>query len=136
MYSVFFRIFAFCSYLKRKHGADPADLSFYLRAMLHFEQKYSSVVFVVVSDDPLWCRRHLGSRPNVHVTGGNRKKGAPANSAALDLALLASCNHSIFDYGTFGEWGALLAGGETVYYNLSRHSSGRLGRLLHNWHTI
>ena len=32
---------------------------------------------------------------------------------SLDLALLWSCEHSIFDYGTFGLWGAFLAGGET-----------------------
>ena len=34
-----------------------------------------------------------------------------------DLAILASCNHSIFAVGTFGWWGAWLAGGQVVYYN-------------------
>ena len=32
----------------------------------------------------------------------------------LDLALAASCDHSVYDYGTFGFWGAFLAGGVTV----------------------
>ena len=30
----------------------------------------------------------------------------------MDLAVLASCNHSIVDYGTFGLWAGLLAGGQ------------------------
>ena len=28
--------------------------------------------------------------------------------------MLASCNHSIVDYGTFGLWAGLLAGGQIV----------------------
>ena len=30
------------------------------------------------------------------------------------MALLANCNHSIFDYGTYGMWGGLLSGGITL----------------------
>ncbi len=36
------------------------------------------------------------------------------HSTGIDLALLSLGNHSILTYGTFGMWGALLAGGETV----------------------
>ena len=32
----------------------------------------------------------------------------------FDLCVLASSDHSIFAYGTFGLWGALLAGGDVV----------------------
>ena len=32
----------------------------------------------------------------------------------FDLCLLASCNHSIHTYGTFGMWGSLLAGGDVI----------------------
>ena len=35
-------------------------------------------------------------------------------SYGVDLAVLASCNHSIVDYGTFGMWAGLLAGGRIV----------------------
>ena len=35
-------------------------------------------------------------------------------SYGVDLAVLASCNHSIVDYGTFGLWAGLLAGGRHV----------------------
>lgn len=39
---------------------------------------------------------------------------AAADDIGDDLALLAACNHTILSYGTFGQWGALLAGGRTV----------------------
>ena len=32
----------------------------------------------------------------------------------MDLCLLAMCNHSIIDYGTFGLWAGLLAGGQIL----------------------
>ena len=32
----------------------------------------------------------------------------------FDLAVASMCNHSIYDYGTFGFWGAYLAGGHTI----------------------
>lgn len=121
----------YIGYLRRKHAIPPASVDFYAAGMKYFEEKYERALFVVVSDDPLWCQKNFGKRPNVYVTS----KLHP-NSPALDLAILASCNHSLFDYGTFGEWGAILAGGETIYYNLSHHSSARVGQLLPNWHTI
>ena len=41
------------------------------------------------------------------------------------MALLAHANHSILSHGTYGMWGALLAGGETVlpgYYKKVKES--------------
>ena len=35
-------------------------------------------------------------------------------SPSSDMALMAYCNHSIIDYGSYGVWGAVLAGGEVV----------------------
>ncbi len=34
--------------------------------------------------------------------------------SGIDLALLSYANHSIMTYGTFGMWGALLAGGQAT----------------------
>ena len=36
------------------------------------------------------------------------------NNPEEDLALLASCHHTLLGYGTFGLWGGVLAGGEVV----------------------
>ena len=64
---------------------------------------------------------------------------SPAEDIGDDLALLAACNHTILSYGTFGQWGALLAGGKVVISDtaantkegrelkeagLAKHSSG------------
>ena len=37
-----------------------------------------------------------------------------AMSYGVDLAVLSMCNHTVLDYGTFGLWAALLAGGRIV----------------------
>lgn len=37
-----------------------------------------------------------------------------AFSRNFDLSVMSSCNHSIYDYGTFGFWGAFLADGFAV----------------------
>ncbi|XP_065169834.1 galactoside 2-alpha-L-fucosyltransferase SEC1-like [Atheta coriaria] len=123
----------YIGYLWRKHGVPPAEPQFYITAMNYYKKKFHGreVLFVVISDDPRWCQRKFGGMRNVYVPSR-----ALPNTPALDLAILAACNHSIFDYGTFGIWGAILAGGETVYYNLSRHSSMRVGQLLPNWHAM
>lgn len=121
----------YIGYLWRKHLVKPAGVNFYISGMKYFEEKYGNLIFIIVSDDPIWCQHQFGKKENVYITS----KLHP-NSPALDLAILASCNHSLFDYGTFGEWGAILSGGETVYFNLSRHSSARIGQLLPKWHTL
>lgn len=84
-----------------------AHSGFFVEAMEHFTSKYSDVVFVVVSDDIKWCQKNINSsRGNVFFE---------ANEPYEDMALMAQCNHSIITIGTFGYWGAYLAGGETVY---------------------
>ena len=40
---------------------------------------------------------------------------------ALDMAIMAACNHSLVDYGTFSVWGAYLAQGEVVVANYHRY---------------
>ena len=35
-------------------------------------------------------------------------------SYGVDLAILSQCNHTVLDYGTFGLWAALFAGGRII----------------------
>ncbi|KAJ8959525.1 hypothetical protein NQ314_006262 [Rhamnusium bicolor] len=121
----------YIGYLMWKYNAKPADMRFYMSAMNFFERKYRNVVFIVVSDDPVWCWKKFGIKKNIYVTSKHHK-----NSPALDLAILASCNHSIYDYGTFGQWGAILAGGDTIFHKISHNTSGNFSPMLKNWHTI
>jgi galactoside 2-L-fucosyltransferase 1/2 len=57
-------------------------------------------------------------------------------SPAQDLAIMAACNHSIIDYGTYGVWGAILAGGDTFVYNLQNGGAFTLAIFLPNWHIV
>lgn len=78
--------------------------------MDYFRQRYPKRLFVVASDDMDWCQDHLKPVDGDLAFAGNRNAASPA----ADMALLASCNHSIITYGNFGFWSAYLAGGETI----------------------
>ncbi|XP_044736913.1 galactoside alpha-(1,2)-fucosyltransferase 2-like [Chrysoperla carnea] len=83
-------------------------------------------------DDPAWCHKHLGKHRNVYIVS----KLDSTNSPEQDFAVMAACNHSIIDYGTFGVWGAILAGGETIVHNITGWISTEVGELLPTWHLL
>ncbi|PSN48064.1 Galactoside 2-alpha-L-fucosyltransferase 2 [Blattella germanica] len=108
---------------------DVVKPHYFLNLMTYFEVKYEYVVFIVLSDDPDWCTENLiEGRSNVVVV-----RNSPLSR---DLAIMAACNHSIIDYGTYGMWGAMMAGGETFLYNLSWGLEYRMSQLMPNWHLI
>jgi galactoside 2-L-fucosyltransferase 1/2 len=102
---------------------------FFLRQMNLLRNKYKPIIFVVVSDDPVWCERELHDYDVVVMRN---------ISPAQDLAIMAACNHSIFDYGTYGMWGAILSRGDTFVYNLtnSYDAAFEMVSLLPNWHIV
>ena len=91
-------------------GFKAAPLEYILNAKAYYKSKFShqKLAFIVISDDYQWCQRHLSAPDTVVVPTGGRYE---------DLAVLTLCNHSIITTGTFGWWGAYLAGGEVVYYS-------------------
>lgn len=93
----------------RRAGHVVAPLSYYRKAFKWMVDALpdKDVVFVVVSEDVKWCEKYLS---------GSYVKIAPPAPTRVHLALLASCDHVIMSTGTFGWWGAYLAGGKTVYY--------------------
>ena len=64
------------------------------------------------------------SRPefDIHVI-----PGMSGLSQEFDLALLAQCNDSIMSVGTFGWWGAWLAGGDVIYFNQPIENGSNIG---------
>ena len=108
------------------------------------------LAFVVATDDADWCRRELQDLPQV-LSSARQKESysihftadyhglVQQDPAHFDLAVLSHCNHSIFDYGTFGFWGAYLAGGITVLPDLSHvyplHGKIRNASLT-DWHML
>ncbi|KAF4526899.1 hypothetical protein B566_EDAN014521 [Ephemera danica] len=100
----------FATFLPREFHTNLVTAKYFHRAMAWFREKLEGdVLFVVVSDDPEWCQRELMVHKDVVLAAKTGSAGA-----FHDLALLASCNHTIIDYGTYGTWGALLAGGHTI----------------------
>ena len=97
-------------YMLKEHldrGYRPAPLAYLRKAMDYYRSKFSHTVFVVSSDDLSWCVQHLNFSDVAFVSGVDH---------GVDLATLASCNHTIMTVGTFGWWAGWLAGGEVVYY--------------------
>ncbi|XP_069102370.1 galactoside alpha-(1,2)-fucosyltransferase 2-like [Argopecten irradians] len=88
-------------------GYNVADESYVIKAINYFRSKYKNPVFVMVGDDGAWMRSKFNFN-DVHIS--------TSGSAGGDLALMAHCNHSVVTSGTYGWWGAYLAGGETVYF--------------------
>ncbi|GFG35184.1 hypothetical protein Cfor_12757 [Coptotermes formosanus] len=117
----------YIAYLKRKFHASAVEPDYFLRQMNICRNKYKPVMFVVVSDDPKWCERELRGDDVVVMK---------TKSPTQDLAIMAACNHSIIDYGTYGVWGAILAGGDTFIYNLPKSGGFVLASLLPDWHIV
>ncbi|KAK3099636.1 hypothetical protein FSP39_007342 [Pinctada imbricata] len=92
-----------------KLGFKAAPLEYILNAKRYFTRRLKNkvVLYVVVTDDYEWCLKFLSSNDTVILPTGDRY---------TDLAIISMCNHTIITTGTYGWWGAYLAGGETVYY--------------------
>ncbi|XP_050294031.1 galactoside 2-alpha-L-fucosyltransferase SEC1-like [Anthonomus grandis grandis] len=118
----------YIGYLQRKYNSTPVKPQFFQNAMAYYKRKYPNCLYIFLSDDPGWCFKEFGKRRDVYVASYKSK-----NTPAVDMAIMAACNHTIFDYGTFGEWGSILAGGEVVYNNMTQNIKKGTGRILKNW---
>ena len=101
---------------KMKYGYTTPDDKYFAHAMLYFVDQFDYIQFIVASNDIGWCRQHFAEfatalRHRVNVTY------LSSHSRGQDLAVLASCEHTIMSTGTFGWWAAWLARGITIYYN-------------------
>ena len=85
----------YIGYLKRKYNYSPGEKDYILRHMNVFQNKYKRVIFVVLSDHPKWCESEIRCNDVVMMK---------TNSPVHYLAIMAACNHSIIDYGTYGVW--------------------------------
>jgi len=98
-----------------KTGFTTATPLYLRRALGYFVERFARIQFIVASNDIPWCREHIRSstwdRNVVNITFSE------GHSAGTDLAILASCDHTVMTTGTFGWWAAWLANGTTVYYS-------------------
>ncbi|CAI9739389.1 galactoside alpha-(1,2)-fucosyltransferase 2-like isoform X1 [Octopus vulgaris] len=91
----------------KNYGYNTASLDYIRRAMQYFSERYHRILFFVCTNDMEWAKRYLYSKNIYFVENQTRE---------VDLALMASCNHTIMTVGSFGWWAAWLANGEVVYY--------------------
>ncbi|XP_012264554.2 galactoside alpha-(1,2)-fucosyltransferase 2-like [Athalia rosae] len=122
----------YIDYLWRTRKVPPAPVSYYLAAMDYYEEKYKNVVFIVASDNIGWCKSNL-KRKRSRISFVSDPDG---KRPGRDLAILSACNHSIIDYGTYGSWGAILAAGETVVFNVTEYFSTLMAEALPNWRVM
>ena len=87
-------------------GFATASVHYIRKAMDFYREFYDRPVFVVVSDDIPWCRENIKGSDVIY---------SPFMEPIIDMAILTSCDHSIITGGSFGWWGAWLAGGKVVY---------------------
>jgi Glycosyl transferase family 11 len=99
--------------------------------MQWFRENFDDLIFLIVTDEPEWCRENLVDNEDVVIV---------AKSPEHDLALLAMSNHTIIDYGSFSFWGAMLSslrGGHTIINQAEKNNRNlnmmRIER--ENWHT-
>jgi len=100
-----------------RQGFTVASAMYFERAMKYFIERFDRVQFIVCSDDIKWCKQNLHAELliNGNVTHQVNIVYSESRNRGEDLALLASCDHTIISVGTYGWWSAWLANGLTVY---------------------
>jgi len=101
----------YIQWVENRYKGHPVDQNFFGHCMKEYRKKLGpGTLFLVTSDDIPWCREHLASEdvvfPEFSETG--------FDPVVMDFLLLTQTNHTIYDYGSFGFWGAVLAGGTTM----------------------
>ena len=109
-----------------KKGYSIADEDYISKAIHYFGELFENVIFIVVSEDMKWCEENL-SFLSKSLYFSKFSIGSP-QSVELDMCTLASCNHTIITSGTFGWWGAYLAGGKAIYYKDFPEPGSKLSR--------
>jgi len=110
-----------------RDGWSRPDSQYFNRSMSHFKDCLERVQFVVLSDDPAWCKTHLNVTDNVVFSSGHL--------AIEDMAIASLCDHAIITVGTYGWWAAWFANGVTITQrNLPRINSTLSKRLYRNDH--
>ena len=89
-------------------GYTLSNITYMNNAIKYYEEKHRHCLFVVASNGIQWCKENINSSRSTVVF-------SPFKAAIEDLCLMASCNDSIITGGSYGWWGAYMAGGFVVY---------------------
>lgn len=108
-------------YIRRNYNMSVPEDIYYNKCLDYYRRRFKDALFIVCSDEMEYVRsvfKSSQSHPDV-VLAGNGIIDSPAR----DMALLAACNHSIVTVGTYGFWGAYLAGGTVLTPEKQTHQS-------------
>ena len=109
-FSVHVRRTDYIDWIKDRYKGQEVGRDFFLHTIKDFLSEDPNCLFLVTSDDLDWCRENL-----VHDRVVFPDLTAPSvDPTVTDFILMTQANHSIYDYGSFAFWGAVLAGGRTV----------------------
>ncbi|XP_043190818.1 galactoside alpha-(1,2)-fucosyltransferase 2-like [Amphibalanus amphitrite] len=99
------------AYIETKYKGALPDEEYLSRALDFYRRRYADALFIVCSDELDYVAKQLHVRESKDIVlAGNRNLEDPGR----DMALLAACNHSVVTVGTYGFWGAYLAGGTVL----------------------
>ena len=74
------------------------------------------VQFIVATDNLKWSKKSIALEAVFRNRSNTSVVYSEGNSAAFDMALLASCDALIISTGSYGWWAAWLANKPTIYY--------------------
>ena len=93
----------------KTRGPVSVNETYIHNAKKYMRKMYHNILFVATSDDKKWAANHVVDNSTILSS---------FSKAEEDLALLASCNHTIISSGSFSWWAGWLANGTTVYFSL------------------
>jgi len=109
--------------LKHERDGWPRPTAQYFRrSMSYFTDCLERVQFIVLSDDPAWCRKHIHAANIAYSIG---------HSPIVDMAIASLCDHAIMTVGTYGWWAAWFANGVTITQKNIPIRGSNLSKRLH-----
>ena len=100
----------YVQWIEKRYKGHVVDEKFFNYCMDTFRKENPDTVFIVTSDDVPWCKENLIGEDVIFP----QLEDEESDPIVTDFILLTQSNHSIYDYGSFGFWGAALAGGKTM----------------------
>ena len=110
MFSVHVRRTDYINWIEKRYKGQQVGKDFFLHSIEELLAEDPGCLFLVISDDLDWCKENI-----VHERVVFPSLSLPSvDPAVTDFILMTQSNHSIYDYGSFAFWGAVLAGGKTI----------------------
>lgn len=106
---------------QKRKGFTVAPVPYVYRAMAYFRKKYKNVLFIICSNDIMWCHDHLDDAEDVHYSH--------LTDDWVDFAVLANSDHMVMTAGSYSWWAGYLCKGEVIYYKGYPEPNTKIGNL-------